>query len=206
MSTRHEVVTVSAMPVAVWILLLIAVLELHRLAVSHFSPAVASVYIFLPALASSLIALLVTATGLVASPRGQRRGWRLATGVAVGSLIGWLAADHLFFDALLKAPRGRYALRALHATTWSTQHSEDRFEALEAGMTRDQVIARMGSPIRTFANDGKETQVYSDLGKYRGLADKGYFQRWIELEDGGVVRCIKRFVLAWQPVVEVRAR
>lgn len=195
MGTRHEVVAATAMPVAVWMLLLVAVLELRRLAGAHASPAVASVYVFLPALASSLIALLVTATGLAASPRGQRRGWCLATGVAVGSLIGWLAADHLFFDALLKAPRGRYAMRALHARAWSTQYREDRFVSLEAGMTRSDVFARMGAPIRTFVNDGKETLVYSDLGEYRGLSNKGYFQRWVEVEGGTVVRCIRRFAL-----------
>jgi hypothetical protein len=81
-------------------------------------------------------------------------------------------------------------------TIYSARYSESRFKTLRAGMSRDEVEAIVGPPLRKVPWDvltphEREMWYYSDQHDYTA----NYWRRWVLFENGKVVDVINDFWL-----------
>jgi hypothetical protein len=80
-------------------------------------------------------------------------------------------------------------------TNYSEGYSESRFNSLRVGMTREEVNAIIGAPLRVQARNqdalsrDEETWEYSDRRDYTA----NYWRRWVLFENGKVVVVVNDF-------------
>ncbi len=82
-------------------------------------------------------------------------------------------------------------------TVYAAAFDDHAFRALTVGMTRDDVLQRLGAPIREFSEENITFLVYSDIGHYTSSSEKAYRQRWLAVnESGRVVYVFRRTITA----------
>ena len=106
--------------------------------------------------------------------------------VVLGALLGIVLWGPLWWwNAQLFTP----------STVYAVGYEEDRFQSVAAGMTLNEVLKRVGQPLRRFQMDNVTFLVYSDIGRYTSHWEKAYHQRWIAIgNDGGVVHIFSRLI------------
>jgi hypothetical protein len=77
-------------------------------------------------------------------------------------------------------------------TIYAPGFDERSFDALAVGMTMDEVLRRVGPPIREFRTQNITFVVYSDIGHYTRKSEKAYRQRWLAVNGAGRVVYIFR--------------
>ena len=178
---------------------MIGLLELFVTQEAYFSPPILITMGTIPGIVLGIVLITITVTGAIASRKpglGRSQPWDRAAAVAVGISLGILSAEYVLTNVLLRDPNGRYGRLALHSTRFSERFEERRFIEIDVGISREQVIGIMGSPLRTFIHNGSEHLAYSDIGEYSSLSNKGYFQRWVVVEDDHVTRIYRRYISA----------
>ena len=102
----------------------------------------------------------------------------------------------LSLGSVVNARYERYVAVPLHSTVWATNYSDTEFAKLGSGMKAAEIVKRVGDPMRKFDTDSGEVWVYSDIGHYRNLGEKGYHQRWLLMADGTAVHLWRRYLTA----------
>jgi hypothetical protein len=78
----------------------------------------------------------------------------------------------------------------LPPTIYAAGYNEGRFEAIRAGMTTDQVLSKLGSPLRKDSSEQDyETWVYSTQYTYTS----NYERRWVVFKNGLVERLVSDY-------------
>ena len=101
-----------------------------------------------------------------------------------------------YFSAMyyLEVNYDRFASILVHSTRWAAGFSDAKFRQIHPDDSKETVVQLLGVPLRTFELSGTEVLVYSDIGDYRSLAEKGYHQRWIVLRAGKAIRIFRRYL------------
>lgn len=109
----------------------------------------------------------------------------------VGSFTGLLAmlpSINFFYDRYSSVLRG--------VTTWSTSYTESSFRTIHTGMYPAAVRSQLGEPLARIEDGRRTVWVYSQIGQYRVIGDKGFHQRAVAFEDDKVDEIYRRFLTA----------
>ena len=75
----------------------------------------------------------------------------------------------------------------IQSTEWSKNFSESGFSQIKVNLSKNEVVKILGDPLREFEIDNLKVLLYSDIGHYGSIKEKGYHQRWIVLNTAGKV-------------------
>jgi len=80
-------------------------------------------------------------------------------------------------------------------TKYAAGFDEASFAAVAVGMTKAEVLQRLGPPIREFTHANITFVVYSDIGHYTKESEKAYRQRWLAVNEAeSVVYVFRRTI------------
>jgi hypothetical protein len=90
----------------------------------------------------------------------------------------------------------RYQSVLRHATTSAPGFTEGQFSKVALGQSTGELLTELGEPLSRIAADGSEIWVYSAIGVYHDFGEKGFHQRAVVVDEGRVVKVIRRYLTA----------
>jgi hypothetical protein len=122
--------------------------------------------------------------------------WSLKGTITAASIaLGVFGGLHALFSWTLSGPHyfARYGSELASSTHWAEGYTEQAFARVQIAWPEAMLISSMPPPLHTVTRGATRLYVYSSLGGYRTINEKGWHLRAVVVNGGVVQSVIQRY-------------